>query len=87
MFNLIRRLGRSDFSPHGFRSSFRDWAGDREVAPEIAEAALAHRVGSAVVRAYRRGDAFDLRRRLMDDWAAYVTNEGAATVIALRRQH
>jgi integrase len=86
MFNLIRRLGRSDFSAHGFRSSFRDWCGDRGVARETAEAALAHQVGNAVEQAYRRGDSFEARRKLMADWAAYVTNEGAgATVVALRR--
>ena len=85
LFNLLRRLGRRDVTVHGMRSAFRDWAGDRGVAREIAEAALAHQVGNEVERAYRRGDAFALRRRLMDDWGAYVTNEGAATVIALRR--
>jgi integrase len=84
LFSVLRRLGYRD-TTHGFRSSFRDWAGDRGVAREIAEAALAHQVGNEVERAYRRGDAFDQRRRLMDDWAAYVISEGAAKVITLRR--
>ena len=62
-----------DATPHGFRSTFRDWAGDcTDHSFEVAEAALAHSAGSAVVRAYRRGDALEKRRRLMDDWADYV---------------
>jgi integrase len=65
-------LGRSDLSVHGFRSSFRDWAAERTSFPEIvAELALAHTVGSAVERAYRRSDLFEQRRRLMDAWARY----------------
>lgn len=60
------------FTVHGFRSSFRDWAGDRTDFPEeIAEAALAHVVGSKVRRSYRRGDAFERRRKLMEAWADY----------------
>ena len=62
---------------HGFRSSFRDWAGDVAHAPrEIAEEALAHAVGNQVERAYRRGDALEQRRQLMAAWARYC--EGAA---------
>ena len=54
---------------HGFRSSFRDWAGDCTTFPrEVAEAALAHMVGDDVERAYRRGDALDKRRKLMVAW-------------------
>ena len=54
---------------HGFRSAFRDWAGDCTNFPrEIAEAALAHRVGDAVERAYRRSDALEHRRSLMVAW-------------------
>jgi integrase len=61
------------FSLHGMRSSFRDWAGNETDAPrEVAEAALAHRVGSAVEQAYRRLDALEKRRRLMRDWAAFI---------------
>lgn len=68
---LIRlKLG---YTPHGFRSSFRDWAGDCTEHPrEIAEAALAHTIGNAVEQSYRRGDALAKRRLLMDDWAAYL---------------
>jgi hypothetical protein len=58
---------------HGFRSSFRDWAGDETCFPrEVAEAALAHAVGSKVEQAYRRGDALAKRRELMAAWAAYI---------------
>jgi integrase len=55
---------------HGLRSVFRDWAGDRGAAFDLAEAVLAHAVGSAVARAYARGDRLELRRRLMDDWGS-----------------
>jgi integrase len=68
--NLVADMGGE--TTHGFRSSFRDWCGDVAHAPrEIAEAALAHAVGSQVERAYRRGDALEQRRRLMDAWASY----------------
>lgn len=77
---LLRRMGVDEWTVHGFRSSFRDWAGDETDHPrEIAEAALAHLVGSEVERAYRRGDALAKRRLLMVDWAAYVmAKDGAA---------
>jgi integrase len=56
-----------------FRSSFRDWAAERTSFPaEIAEMALAHRVGSAVEQAYRRSDQFEKRRELAQAWARYV---------------
>lgn len=59
-------------TPHGMRSAFRDWAGEETQFPrEIAEAALAHVVGDATERAYRRGDALERRRALMDAWATY----------------
>ena len=60
--------------PHGFRSSFRDWAAEDTDHPrEVVEAALAHTVRNQVEAAYRRTDLFERRRRLMDDWAAYLT--------------
>jgi integrase len=60
------------FDVHGFRSAFRDWCGECTAFPrEVAEAALAHVVGDATERAYRRGDALEKRRRLMDAWASY----------------
>jgi len=74
---LLIRLG-VDVTAHGFRSSFRDWAGEVSTFPrEIAEAALAHTVGDATERAYRRGDALEKRRRLMNAWAAFLARGGA----------
>lgn len=81
---VMRRMGLGKFTVHGFRSAFRDWAGDRTTFPgEVAEAALAHVAGDEVVQAYRRGDALDLRRQLMDAWAAYCDPTGSAQVIAM----
>ena len=69
---LMRAL-RVDAVPHGFRSSFRDWAAECTDAPrEVCELALAHVNGDRVEAAYRRSDLFDRRRTLMADWAAYV---------------
>jgi integrase len=63
-----------DFTPHGFRSSFSDWAHDQtEHSVETIEGALAHLVGNAVSRSYRRGDNLDRRRALMNDWAIFLT--------------
>ena len=65
-----------DAVPHGFRSSFRQWAAERTNIPrEVAEFALAHVVGDAAERAYMRSDLFDKRRALMDAWARYVDGE------------
>ena len=59
--------------PHGFRSSFRDWAAEKTDHPrEVIEAALAHVVQNKVEAAYARSDLFERRRQLMDDWAAYL---------------
>ena len=69
---MLRQSDRGDITVHGFRSAFRDWAAEETDTPrEIAEAALAHAVGDATERAYRRGDALAKRRVLMDAWAAY----------------
>ena len=69
---LLRRMD-SDVTVHGFRSTFRDWAGDETDFPrEVAEAALAHKVGDAVEQAYRRNTALERRRTLMEAWAAYL---------------
>jgi integrase len=69
---VCRRIG-ADCVPHGFRSTFRDWCSEHtNVAREVAEMALAHAIGNEVEAAYRRGDLFDKRRRLMDEWAAFL---------------
>lgn len=75
---VLRRMGITEASAHGFRSSFRDWATECTQYPNhVVEMALAHQIPSAVERAYRRGDLLDQRRRLMEDWARYCA-EGAA---------
>jgi integrase len=82
MAMLMRRLNFSDLTVHGFRSAFRDWAGDRTTFPrEIAEAALAHAVGDETERAYRRGDALAKRRKLMEAWEKYLTTAKAGNVV------
>ncbi|MFN8957505.1 MAG: tyrosine-type recombinase/integrase [Hyphomonadaceae bacterium] len=63
----LRRMGRTDVTPHGFRSTFRDWAAERtDFQNEVAEAALAHVVSNQAEAAYRRGDLFEKRRGLME---------------------
>ena len=72
---LRRLLGKHKIAavPHGFRSSFRDWAAEETDHPrEVIEAALAHVVQNRVEAAYARSDLFERRRRLMDDWAVYL---------------
>ena len=72
---LRRLLGKHKIAavPHGFRSSFRDWAAEETDHPrEVIEAALAHVVRNRVEAAYARSDLFERRRRLMDDWAGYL---------------
>ena len=71
--------------PHGFRSSFRDWAAEETDHPrEVIEAALAHAVANQTEAAYARTDLFERRRLLMDKWAAYLDGE-RGQVVALRR--
>jgi integrase len=68
---LLRRMGHT-VTVHGFRSSFRDWAAEEtRFSREAAEMALAHSIPDAVEAAYRRGDLFDQRRKLMDDWRRF----------------
>ncbi len=72
MLMLLRRIGRKDITVHGFRSTFRDWAAEEtNFSREVAEAALAHVVENRVEAAYRRGDLFEKRRKLMEAWASY----------------
>ena len=79
---LLRRMGR-DVTVHGFRSTFSDWAAEHEFPTEVAEAAFAHVVGDKVEAAYRRGDLFEKRRRLMEAWAEYCAERPAGGVVAL----
>lgn len=78
MSMLLRRM-KLDCTVHGFRSGFRDWAAEcTGYAHEVCEMALAHVIGNKSEAAYRRGDLFDKRRRLMDDWATYCATIPAA---------
>ena len=71
MSMLLRRMA-VDATVHGFRSSFRDWAAEcTGYAHEVAEMALAHVIGNKAEAAYRRGDLFEKRRKLMQDWAVF----------------
>ena len=83
MLQLLRGIDYAGLTVHGFRSSFRDWAGNQTNYPrEVAEAALAHRVGDATEAAYRRSDALEKRRKLMQAWASYCerpTSSGQVT--------
>ena len=71
---VLRRM-KVEAVPHGFRACFRDWCAERTNYPrEVAEMALADANGDKVKAAYRRGDLFEKRRRLMKDWAAFCAN-------------
>jgi integrase len=88
---LLRRMGHDDLTAHGFRATFKTWASERtSVQNEIVEAALAHVIGDKVEQAYRRGDLFEKRRRLMQQWATFCTTapaqEREGNVTPLRRK-
>ncbi len=87
MLAVLGRLGSTDITVHGFRSTFRDWASEQTNYPrEICEMVLAHTISDKTEAAYRRGDLFEKRRKLMDAWAEFIDTpplEGA--VISLRQ--
>jgi integrase len=86
MLATLERMDRSNITVHGFRSSFRDWASECTNSPhEVAEMALAHTIKNEAERAYRRGDLFEKRRKLMDAWARHCSNAKSAEqkVVAL----
>jgi integrase len=83
---VLRRMKIEDATVHGFRSSFRDWAAECTNFPnEVCEAALAHVVKNKAEAAYRRGDLFEKRRKLMDAWAAYCGTRKTAKIVAFKR--
>jgi integrase len=85
MHEVLARMERTDITVHGFRSTFRDWAAEATSHPNhVAEKALAHKVPNAVEAAYRRGDLFEKRRVLMQDWAIFCA-DGARVVVPMRR--
>ena len=75
MFSGLLRCLSIEGTPHGMRSSFRDWCSETGVAREVAEAALAHVVKNKVEAAYARSDLLDRRREVMEAWAAYLVGE------------
>ena len=88
MLKLLERMGRDDLTAHGFRSTFRDWAAERTSYPrEVAEMALAHSVGDKAEAAYRRGDLFEKRRRLMNEWARFCGTIAAAKTATVTKLH
>jgi integrase len=83
---LLRRMKIDGATVHGFRSTFRDWAAECTNFPnEACEAALAHVIENKAEAAYRRGDLFEKRRKLMDAWAAYCATP-ASKIVAFRRK-
>jgi integrase len=77
-FTMLKRMDLHT-TAHGFRSSFRDWCAERTNFPrEVAEMALAHSITDKTEAAYRRGDLFEKRRQLMNEWAAYATSRCSA---------
>jgi integrase len=86
LHNLLHKMGHTNITIHGFRSSFRDWAAEISGFPaEVAEMALAHQVGSAVERAYRRSDLFARRRQLAEAWSAFCAGSPAGEVVLLHQ--
>ena len=85
MTAVLRRMERNDITVHGFRSTFRDWAGETTSFPrEVIEAALAHGIKDKAEAAYARSDLFDKRRKLMEAWATIATaREVSANVIRM----
>ena len=83
---VLRRMRIEDATVHGFRSSFRDWAAEcTNFTNEVCEAALAHVIANKAEAAYRRGDLFDKRRKLMDAWASFCAAPKAGKVVAFKR--
>jgi len=86
MAMLLRRM-KAEVTVHGFRSSFRDWASETTGFPhEVCEMALAHVIANKAEAAYRRGDLFEKRRKLMIAWAGYCATPKSAKIIPLRQQ-
>jgi len=83
---MLRRMKIEGATVHGFRSSFRDWARNVTTFPrEVTEAALSHVIGDKAEQAYRRSDALDKRRKLMDAWAAYCEPRNGSNIVQMRK--
>jgi len=86
LLTLLHRMGRTDIVPHGFRSTFRDWAAEQtNFPPYVAEMALAHTIENKVEAAYRRGDLMTKRQKLMAAWAAYIDGGRPSAVLPFAR--
>ena len=86
MLELLRGVAGNGYTVHGFRSTFRDWAGDRTNFPrDVIEHALAHQVKDQTEAAYRRSDAPEKRRKLMDAWASFLGPEHVSNETKMRR--
>jgi len=87
MLALLKRMKRTDITVHGFRSTFRDWAAETTHHPsDVAEMALAHTLRDKTEAAYRRGDLFEKRKLLMNDWGSYCIPPSQANVISLPKR-
>jgi integrase len=84
MMQLLRRM-KVNATVHGFRSAARSWMADQGVAFELAEAALAHQVGNAVVQAYQRSSMLERRRPIMSAWASFLSGETDSNVVPIKR--
>src|SRR5262249_45987115 len=83
---VLRRMKIEDATVHGFRSSFRDWAGNITSFPrEVTETALSHVIGDKAEQAYRRSDALEKRRKLMEAWASYCEPKTRSNVVSMRK--
>ena len=84
MLKVLKVAGCGDATVHGFRSTFRDWASERTHYPrDVAEMALAHAIGDQVEAAYRRGDLFERRKLMMEEWATFVQTTPSAKVVPI----
>jgi integrase len=82
---VLRRMKLDDVTVHGFRSAFRDWAAECTNFPnEVCEAALAHVIENKAEAAYRRGDLFEKRRKLMEAWSVSCSMPKTGKVVAFK---
>jgi integrase len=87
MLAVLKRMGRTEITTHGFRSAFRDWASEQTNYPrEVAEMALAHTIGDKTEAAYRRGDLVEKRKLMMLDWAKHCDRVEEAKVISIKKR-
>ncbi|MCF6328163.1 MAG: hypothetical protein L3J21_12900 [Devosiaceae bacterium] len=87
MTKALRTLGSGKYTVHGFRSSFRDWCGDEtNFRRELAEQALAHKIGDDVELSYRRSDALEKRRPMMEAWARYLETTADENIVSFPKR-